>query len=176
MTPELARILYKVIGFAAIILLTGIAIHEYGVRQYDAGAHAMKEKWDADRVAQEREYNAELFKRAEENTRLADDYRKKLVMQKKEYADEIAEIDKRSSELAAAGLRLPATICATQTAPGKAETDRPGGSGAGAAATVLLPKRTELDLRALMEKADKIVAGCRVGQGFIKGNGFTEQP
>lgn len=175
MTPELMKLLYKVIGFAAIILLTGIAIHEYGVRKYDAGAADTKAKWDADRLTQERAYNEALARRSEENIQMAEDFRKKLVKQKKGYADEIAEIDKRSAESADAGLRLPATVCASAATAGAAEAGSASGGDAGAAATVLLPRPTERDLRALMEKAGKVIAGCRVAQDFIKQNGFAEQ-
>lgn len=115
---------------------------------------------------------AAIAQRLEENAELERLQARQYAALKKGHRDEIEHIKRTAADVAAGGLRLPPSTCAGAAAAAKAEGST--GSAAGAAAPIFLPQRITADLLALMEKADTIVAGCRVGQKFIIENGFKE--
>lgn len=168
----------KWIQAVAVIAAVGAVI--WGVQEWEAsvydrghkaGADEVQARWDAEKIKREESEKAAILTRIEEN-RLAKERdeaeRQKL---KKGYANEIAKIRADHARDAATGLHVDASICSGFAGSGQAESA--GGSNARAAATVLLPEPTERDLRALMKEADTIVAGCRVGQEFVRVNGMA---
>lgn len=165
----------KVWAFLAIILLVGIGLWMYGNWRYEQGASAVRQEWDADILAMEREHTKALEQRAAENLALQETHLKQLAEMKGTHANEIARIRHRHGELLGTGLRLPASLCPGSAAAGSPQAEGGKGGDGAVAGTVVLPEQVTRNLRQLMAEAETIVAGCRVGQGFLKQHGFVEE-
>lgn len=166
----------KVWAFLAIMLLVGTSLWMFGNYRFEQGAAEVQKQWDQERLSMLSAHASALAQRAEENVKLAEANRKALSRQKKRYEDEIAEI-KRSRAAADSpyGLRVPRSICDSPDSAGPAKADGTQGGDGPPAGTVVLPEQVERNLRGLMEEAATIVARCRLGQEFIRENGFEEK-
>lgn len=168
------------IRFIAIILLASVAglgvavaLHFYGAAQYEKGAAAIQQKWDAAKLAQQIAYAQALKQRTDENAALRDRYEKALADMRGKYASEKALVDQYHAAHLGDGLRLPDSVCAAAGFARPPEAGRASGGAAATAGTVVLPEEIERNLRELLREADQAAAVGRIGQGFIKQNGFA---
>lgn len=76
----------------------------------------------------------------------------------------------RDYKPAAAGLRLPATVC--NQAAGQTETASAGGSDGATAGTIALPENIGRDLRGTAKEADIVTSIARGLQNWARENGF----
>lgn len=155
----------RLVVYGAIILLAGIAVWTYGQLQYERGSAEVEERY-------QKAHTKAALKRAEEIAELMKIHTERLNKQRREYEDEIADINRRHVADASYGLRLPRSICAESAGEAKAGGDKEAGATAG---TVVLPKRVTEDLRRLAKRADEVTAGCRQDEKFIDENGFREK-
>lgn len=168
----------KVWLFCAIILLAGIAVWQYGNYRERQGERRVQGRFDTFKQEVKTATDRAIERRRVENEIATEVHKKQLSAQKEGFKDEVSKIQGRyNADLADATrrLRIPAAPgdCAGSAGEAKAESGQ--GSNDAPPGTVALPEETERDLRSLMAEADRIVASCRVGQQFIKDNGFEEK-
>lgn len=154
-----------------------VSVANHGNQSRKEGEMSVKALWTEQRERDSKTYQAEydrLVNYIEEEKQKQAEH---LVKLKEGYNNEIEHINATNKRLANDSLRFPAPTVCKQPADSSGETPAEGAATyeGGIAGTIALPEFITRDLRQLMEKADRIVASCRVDQKFIDDNGLREE-
>lgn len=153
---------------AVVVLLLGVFAFGY---HSNHGAEHVQAAWDKEKAERLAADNRAVFERIRANERAAEQQDVERQQLKKGYENEIAKIRATADRAASVGLRIPASVCSGLASTAQAKSASGGNDRI--AGTVELPESIARDIQAEAERADKIVASCRVAQKFIQDNGFA---
>ena len=148
---------------AALLAGFALAVHEYGVHQYDAGhAAAITERAAADAAA--------VLRRTQNNVVQAARQFSTNSTITKEKDDEIADLRRRLA--AAPRLRVGPSVCPDRPAA-PAQTQGAAGSDSADPPSRLVSSRADADFKQLIEEVEQDLATGRACQAFIEKNGLV---
>lgn len=130
----------------------GIPAYNHAVTITDAKWQGEQAKWNAQRLAENKEMQDKFDREKEE-------FRKGIN-------NEIQTVRNNAVAAATRGLRVNSDICADRKTSAEGST----GSNAGASSTFLLPEPYAGNLIRLMVEADEAIATCRGLQDFVRKN------
>lgn len=156
---------------AAILLSVGLLggvywkVHHGGVVQ---GRAEIQAKWDADKNARKVAEEKAIADRLRANELKVAQFEMDKQKLKKGYTNEIATL--RAARAKPVQLRVHTDNCGSASG---SKANRTGASDTTTAGTGVLSSADSEAILVLMDKADEIVAGCRVAQQFLVDNGLA---
>lgn len=134
-----------------------------------SGKASVQAEWDQDKDVRKIAEQAAVAGRLRDNEAIAAKAASDKLKQKKAYSDEISKLRADGAN----NPRLPINAADCVGPAGGRETSGAGRGNADTSGGGFLPPAVNSNLFALMQQADEIVAGCRVGQEFIKSQGMA---